>query len=386
MPSEGLLRGAVRALTRKASRSLTPKKGQPNTHEDDHENYHPSEQDSGHLPVSRVPSATTASSDNGNSTRLSGKPSSTNLVDDVELAPSTSPGSAAQVTDTHILDIATASFPPVPEDANILPLPKPVLVPRLDPGGAIPFARMWAPELASHAITKEDFVAFVDNLNIIITPHVAFRVLQIASFAVGLVPYDMAEGIGGALEAIAIIGAIAMNYKRTKDYLAIMNEKYFHPRKLHIKRIGTKRLKKLFELDQKDPCLAPLTEDTLELTSQERCLRYLSQYSCELSSDVPAPSPATTMLAKVTTWQIKHKIRKADKSARSGRKRAWKRHQKGKKPLSSWDSRGERVRVRSLDWILVQNLEEWETQRAKKGEKKKKEGGKRHASVWRGIL
>ncbi|KAI0425283.1 hypothetical protein F5Y09DRAFT_322121 [Xylaria sp. FL1042] len=355
MSSKELLGDAIKTLTKKVSRSLASKKA---ARENDEQERRPSE---------------VASSHNDEATVLSEKSPSGDWGDIVELKQTASPDSTTQVTDTHILDVATASFPPVPEDANPLPLPKPVVVPRLDPGGAIPFARAWAPELANHAIAKEDFVAFVDNLNIIITPHVAFRVLEIAGFAVGLVPYDVAEGIGGALEAIAILGSTIMNYKQTKDYMALMNERYFHPRKLHVKIISTKRLKKLFELDKKDPCLAPLTEDTLELTSQERCLWYLSKHSCELSFDVPAPSPATTMLARITAWRIKHKVRKADKAARASRKRTWKRHQKGKKLQGRWESRGEKFRVKSLDWILVQDLEEWEARKVEKGAKTKRQ-------------
>lgn len=82
---------------------------------------------------------------------------------------------------------------------------------------------------------------------------------------------------------------------------------------------------------------------------------------CELSFDVPAPRPATTTLAKITTWEVKHKILKANKAAVSGRKRSWKRHQKGKDPQTRWKSRTERARVKALDWILIQNLEVWET-------------------------
>ncbi|KAI0975580.1 hypothetical protein F4678DRAFT_275005 [Xylaria arbuscula] len=374
MSSKELFEDSIKTLTKEVSSSFASKKG---GHEDDDT----VEQDAGCLTVSQASSITAISSNRDDSAQLSEKPSPVDRVDAVELAEVVSPDSTAKITETQILDLATASFPPAPEDAEIQPLTKPVLIPRLDPGGAIPFARAWAPELADHAITKEDFVAFVDNLNIIITPHVAFRMLEIAGFAVGLVPYEVAEGVGGALQAIAMIGSIAMNYKRTKEYMRLMNEKYFHPRKLHVKIIGTKRLKKQFELDKKDPCLAPLTEDTLELTSQERCLRYLSQYSCELSFDVPPPSPATTMLAKITAWRIRNKVRKADRMARAGRKRAWKRHQKGKKPQARWESWGEKFRVKSLDWILVQNLEEWEAQRAEKGAKK----DERKKKGWRGI-
>ncbi|KAI1827713.1 hypothetical protein F4861DRAFT_492268 [Xylaria intraflava] len=215
------------------------------------------------------------------------------------------------------------------------------------------------------------------------TPHAAFHVMEFTGAAVGLVPYDVAEGIGGALEGIAVLGTVAMNYKRMKDYLARMNADYFHPRRLHMKIIGTKRLRKLFGLDKKDPCLAPVSEETIELSAQERCLRYLADYISELSFDVPAPSPATTTLAKIRAWEIRHKIRKADRAAKAGRKRALKRHQKGKKPMDRWNSRVERERVNALDWILVQNIKEWEVRKAEKEAEKEE---KRKTSVWRHIL
>ncbi|KAI0487302.1 hypothetical protein F4859DRAFT_464389 [Xylaria cf. heliscus] len=391
MSSKGLLGDAIKTLAKKASRSFASKKG----HSDSCENHngdhlpeqghpHPRTMVSESLSISRVSSSTTVSSDANGSTRL---PSKSTSPDGVNTEPASTPShNSGLATERRILDLATASFPLLPEDVKFQPLPKPVLIPRLNPGRAIPFARAWAVDLADHAVAKEDFVAFIDNLNIIITPHVAFRMLEVAGFAVGLVPYDVAEGVGGAIEAIAIVGAAALNYKRMRDYMALMNEKYFHPRKLHVKIIGTKRLKKLFGLDKKDPCLAALTGETLELTCQERCLQYLSQYICELSFDVPAPSPATTTLARIATWEIKHKVLKADKAARSGRKRSWKRQQKGKNPQSGWNSWGERKRVKSLDWLLVQNLEDWEAQRAEKEAKKEEKKERRQASFWRNIV
>ncbi|KAI0521602.1 hypothetical protein F5B22DRAFT_544657 [Xylaria bambusicola] len=382
MSSKEFLGDAIKTLTRRVSSlSLASKKGRHDPHENNDAFQQPSTQaqDSGNPSVSRVSSATAVASDNGDPTALPRKPTSTSAdwVDVVEIAPATSttfPDPAEPVlpvTDTQILDAATACFPPVPENADLPPLPKPVLIPRLEPGSSVPFARAWPVRLADHAITQEDFVAFIDNFNIVIAPNVAIQVLGFTGAVVGLVPYDVAEGVGGALEAIAILSAIALNYKRIRDYLSRMNETYFHPRKLHVKVINTKRLKTILKLEKKDPLLAPLTEDTLELSSQERCLKYLSQHSCELSFDVPAPSPATTTLAKITAWQIRQKARKADKTAKAARKRTWKRHQKGKKLQGRWESYGEKSRVKSLDWLLVQNLEEWEARKAEKEAKKK---------------
>ena len=377
MSSKELLVPAIKTLAKKVnSFSSASKKSRSHTHKSNDGDNPPSvhAQTSDDLSATRVSSAAAVASENGDTTSLPRKPTFADWGDVVEVPPATvvtspDPGEPRiQITDTQILDAATACFSPVTENADLPLLPKPVVMPRLDQGSSVPFARAWPPELADHAITQEDFVAFIDNLNIAISPNVAI-----------LVPYDVAEGVGGALEAIATLGAIAVNYKRTKDYLALTNEKYFHPRKLHVKIVNTKRLKTLLKLDKKDALLAPLTEDTLELSSQQRCLRYLSKYSCELSFDAPAPSPATTTLAKITAWQIKQKIRKADEAAKSARKRTWKRHQKGKKLQGRWESMGEKSRVRSLDWILVQNLQDWEARKAekevKKNEKKKKNQG-----------
>jgi len=367
-------------LTKEVRRSFTSQRGQADAHESRDGEHRPQQEgvtvidpDSKHLPVAQLSSTASITTDAKYSEKLPRTPLSNDLVDD-EPAISQSPRSESQDSEKVILDLATSSFPPVPKEVELPRLAKPVLIPRVNPGSSVPFARAWAPELAKLAITKEEFVTFVDNMNIMISPHVAFHVLKIAAFAVGLVPYDVAEGIGGAIEAIAILGAAAMNYKRTKGYLSLMNEKYFHPRGLHVKIISTKRMKKLFELEKKDPCLAPLTEETLELSTQDRCLKYLSQYICELSFDVPAPSPATTMLAKISTWEIKHKIRKADRCAKLNRKRTWKRHQKGKKLQERWEGWGERQRIKSLGWLLLQNLDEWEAQKAEKEAKRREKG------------
>ncbi|KAI1324458.1 hypothetical protein F5Y16DRAFT_380970 [Xylariaceae sp. FL0255] len=296
------------------------------------------------------------------------------------------------ITEDQILDLATSSFPPAPSDngngeTTYPPLPKPILIPRLDPGRTVPFARAWAPSLASHAVEKTDFVAFIDRLNVMMAPHLAFRLMQVASFAAGMVPHDVARGVSFALGFVAGVGAEVLHWQRLKAYMYRMNAQFFHPRKLHVKIIKTKRMKKLAKLDEKDPCLAPLTEQTLELSSQERCLAYLSQQAGAVSEldfvDVPPPSPATNVLAKLAAKEVRYKVRKADTKAKWGRKKAWKRHQKGKKLQEKWEGWGERFRVKALDWILVQNLSEWEEARA---EKEARRAEARRTSSWRTIL
>ncbi|KAI0844305.1 hypothetical protein F5Y00DRAFT_249038 [Daldinia vernicosa] len=280
------------------------------------------------------------------------------------------PNPRIEVTETQILDIATSCFPPIPHDAELPPLPKPVLIPRVDPGLHIPFARAWAPELANHAVTPEDLLTFIDNLNILIRPHIAGRAALVAALAVEFIPYDGTDGIAAALALAASIGMAIVNHRRCKKYFNIMNEEYFHPRKLHAKIISPKRIMKMFNLDKKETLLAPLTEETLDLSNQERCIKYMSKWACELSfADLPPPNGQTTVLAKMAAWEVKHKIAKAEKQNIRSRKRAWKRHMKGKKLKDPWLERG---RAKSLDWILIQNLEEWEAAQAEKEAKREK--------------
>jgi hypothetical protein len=158
-----------------------------------------------------------------------------------------------------------------------------------------------------------------------------------------------------------------------------MNEQFFHPRKLHVKIINTKKLKKRLGFDKKSTLLEPLGERNVDLSVQERCLKYQSEKSCELSFEVPGPAAQTTVLARIANWEVRHKIAKANKQAKWSRKRALKRHAKGKKLKDGW---AEKSRVKQLDWIFIQNLDEWQTIKAEKEAKKEE---KRRTSTWRTI-
>ncbi|KAI0385195.1 hypothetical protein F5Y04DRAFT_247118 [Hypomontagnella monticulosa] len=341
----------------------------------DNENKQYNEADD--ISLSRPPSYETVAG--GNRPHVSGSSTSPEWVD-VQEPPEAPSNEEPGVTEKEILDLATAYFPPVPAGAELPALPKPVLIPRVDPGPQIPFARAWAPELANHEVTQEDLVAFIDNLNIIITPHPVMHAVELVGFGISVIPYDAAQGIGAAVAGLATLSTFVMTYKRSKKYLALMNERYFHPRKLHVKITNSKKIMKMFNLDKKAPLLAPLTEETLDLSAQERCLKHLAQWSCELSfDDVPPPSKQTNVLRRMAAWEVRYKIAKADKDAKKSRKRAWKKHLKGKKLKEGTLEKG---RIKSLGWILIQNLDEWEKGKAEKEAKKEE---KKRSSSWRTI-
>ncbi|KAL7621150.1 hypothetical protein AAE478_008466 [Parahypoxylon ruwenzoriense] len=275
----------------------------------------------------------------------------------------------SEFTKAQILNPETPSFPPVPPNAAAFPpLPKPVLIPRLGRGPQKPFARAWALELENHAITREDLVSFIDNLNVIIAPHGAAQAVDLASLVVGFVPFEGASGISLALSGVAMLTALGTTHQHS-EYFKKMNENYFHPRKLHAKIVNSKKIMKMFNLDKKEMLVAPLTEDTLELSAQERCLKSLSQWSCEFSFDVPPLSEPTDTMGKLAAWEVKQHISKADKKAKKSRDRAWKKYQEGEELK---ESKAEASRAKHLDWILIQNLDEWEAAKAEKQAKREK--------------
>ncbi|KAI2464641.1 hypothetical protein F4781DRAFT_412416 [Annulohypoxylon bovei var. microspora] len=51
---------------------------------------------------------------------------------------------------------------------------------------------------------------------------------------------------------------------------------------------------KIFGLEKKGPLVAPLSKNTPDLSAQERCLKHLSQWKCELSLDGIPPRRNTS--------------------------------------------------------------------------------------------
>lgn len=79
------------------------------------------------------------------------------------------------------------------------------------------------------------------------------------------------------------------------------------------------------------------------------------------------------MVTDLLQWEVDRKIQRADKHAIARRERALKRHAEGK---TLKEPKREKKRAKTLDWILVQNLGEWEAsigeQPAEKPEKSTK--------------
>ncbi|KEY68745.1 hypothetical protein S7711_00616 [Stachybotrys chartarum IBT 7711] len=243
----------------------------------------------------------------------------------------------------------------IPDDAP--PLEKPVLIPRLAQGITAPLVRAWPPELARRGVTQHDFMLFLDNLNIISSPTAATTILTLAAFGIGFVPWDGAEGLATLTELAAVGVGYRIVVARYTRFLRAANESYFHPRRLHARLVQTGRMKKALGIPADDPLVAPLEESTLDMTAHERCMEGLKPYCCQLSYDLPDPEPQTQLLAKLAAWTCEQDRKKVDRCAKSSRKKAWKKHQAGKKLKR--EGYEERARAKKLQWLVIQDLEDW---------------------------
>jgi hypothetical protein len=265
----------------------------------------------------------------------------------------------SSVTSSQLLTKAIASILPATSlSTSFPPLPLPILIPRVHPDSTMPFARAWAPELAQHGFTQEEFLTFIDNLNLVTSPAAVFQLFKLASIGVGSVPHEWGQATGTALGLIASVGTQAVSYARQKTYLKDANERCFAPRGLHVQVVGTRRMRKLLGIGKNDPLTVPLSQDTLTQTPLQQYMVALEGWVCDITFEVPRPAEPTTLLARLSSWQVRAQLRKAEKESRKERQRAWKSNTTGKGKIYKIVMWGQKVKVSRLAWILIKNLSE----------------------------
>jgi hypothetical protein len=96
--------------------------------------------------------------------------------------------------------------------------------------------------LFQYAISEEEFLAFIDNLTIAMSPSPPFQVLNIAGMGVGMVPHHWAQAASLGIGVAAGAGTAAVAYARTKRYLEGVNREFFAPRGLTVRLVKDKML------------------------------------------------------------------------------------------------------------------------------------------------
>jgi hypothetical protein len=270
-------------------------------------------------------------------------------------------------------DAVSMALSAVPAPASLPRLNQPALVPRVHPGATYPLARAWPPELACHGITRDEWLAFLDRINAISFPHPTVWVIEVAAMGVAYAPVDGADGISAALELLADATAFAIAKTRCNNFLQACNDGYFHPRGLHARIVANKAMRRALDLAKDDRLIAPLSEEVVNMSAQERCLAQMRLHSCDLDFDVPEQATDNTqakVMGRIARWRVRSKVRKRDRLARRSRRRAWKKLQKGK---GVWrEGYTERHTAKALHWLIVQDLDDYERQKAEVAQEKKR--------------
>ena len=212
--------------------------------------------------------------------------------------------------------------------------------------------------LQNYNISMPEFVAFIDNLNVISTASPPLQVVDLAGGIIGMVPHHWAAIAGAAIQGTAKLGTYAVSKGRTEAYMSEVNRKMFGPRGLKVSIVSTDATRALLKIPRTQPRLAPLTSQTMHMSTAERVLVEMQPYNAVLDLNVPPPAEQTTTLAKLSARQVASRSKKQQESLVKSREKALGKQQE--KMEKSQEKEGKQARKR----------EKKEAKRTKKREKK----------------
>ncbi|AQZ16932.1 hypothetical protein BZL39_K05300 [Zygosaccharomyces parabailii] len=268
-------------------------------------------------------------------------------------------------SDHDILTAALAFTKNVPlASAKIRRLESPIAIPQTAPGLGKSFTRAWAPILQNHDITMQDFVTFIDNLNVLSAESPPLQALDVAGGVIGMVPHHWPMLAGLAIQSTAKVCNAVVSKGRTELYMREVNGAVFEPRSLKVSIASTSTMRDTLRVPINLPILAPLTADTMRLSTVERVLIELEPYNAALDFNVPPPTEQTTVLAKLSAKQVaaqekkeykkvlKHRekvVRKENREERREERRVIRREgreERREERRAIWNLQGERGRER----------------------------------------
>ncbi|KFZ16174.1 hypothetical protein V502_05231 [Pseudogymnoascus sp. VKM F-4520 (FW-2644)] len=191
-----------------------------------------------------------------------------------------------------------------PITSRIRRLERPIAIPQTAHGIGKSFLRAWAPILQCHDVAVSDFIAFIDNLNVVTTASPPLQILDLAGGFVGIVPHHWAQLAGFVIQGTAQLGTTLVSKGRTEIYMREVNGKMFKPRGLKASLASTEAMRALLRIPVDRPTLAPLTSQTMALSMAERALIEADPYNAVLDLNVPPLGEQKTILAKLSAKQV----------------------------------------------------------------------------------
>ncbi|KAJ9612963.1 hypothetical protein H2200_002904 [Cladophialophora chaetospira] len=242
-------------------------------------------------------------------------------------------------------------------DGTFLRLEKPVVIPQVRNGVGVPFSRAFSEALTPYDITEAEWLAFLDNLNVVATANPPLQMMDMVGNVIGFIPHEWAMAAGTAISAVATVGIYIVSKQRTDRFMVRSNDEFFAPRGLKATLCTTEALYKILGLlpEDVDPPsllssipffrrsssrvnLVPLEGSKTQLSIQERRVKGVEAYVAPLTFEVPPPAPQTNTLRKICAWQVKHDAKSAEKRLLKARKRKQQRHKNWQSPAANSDS------------------------------------------------
>lgn len=201
----------------------------------------------------------------------------------------------------------------------LTPLQRPVGIPRLQSRVGAPFARLYAPELAQYDVPMEEFVEFIDNMNIVCADFVPLQILDAVGSLVGLVPNHWAQMAGAVTSLGSKVAVHAVSKIRGETFLRRVNSEYFNPRGLSVQMCTTDALVRLGHVPPEAAKMPPLDHVTATMSIEERRLSHLMPWLSPVTDQVPAPSPQTNKLKELCNKQAAYTSRRTQRKVMDDR-------------------------------------------------------------------
>ncbi|KAF8307280.1 hypothetical protein DL93DRAFT_136346 [Clavulina sp. PMI_390] len=140
--------------------------------------------------------------------------------------------------------------PPAPNRASIQRLSLPVALPQTRVAYDAPFVRGWNQELALSGVHQDEWLAFLDGLNIAMTTSPPLRVIGAAGQIIGFVPWHWALLTSVLIGVGTRTAGRTLNKTLTDRYLRRANTSYFAPRGLRVRLMKTPAVRLFLEQKQ----------------------------------------------------------------------------------------------------------------------------------------
>ncbi|KAA8915440.1 hypothetical protein TRICI_002430 [Trichomonascus ciferrii] len=209
--------------------------------------------------------------------------------------------------------------PPLPGTTPRLKYP--VVIPQITRSMDPLFMRAHAPALEAKNISRDQFVNFLDGLNMAASPNVYLEALNIAGSIVSWIPTGTTVIAGTAVSLAATGSGLALSIVRVKRFLRKANECFFAPRDLHAQIVSAKQLADYLGIDSPLDIVPALKPDHIKLSVQERRLLGIQNHISALDFELPPTLPQEKLVNKFSSKRIQWAVHRREKRLLKSRAR-----------------------------------------------------------------